>query len=910
MKQTGTTSPNITLNKDNYAPASTVTSPTHHKGEIMLDDGNNLDDVDLTQVTDPTYTDTTGAKQIHVGDHKLQYKNVGLRGVDAGNYDLYLPPIPAVGNGNKVVGNTVYLDGKIIAREITRDSFKVYDSATNAEVTAEKVYDGNATYTPGGSVYLSTNAPASGNVGIVTRDQGHITFALTGGKGTFKDAAGANSTKNVAEARKIAYNVTGVADTHTDSDGIGYELDDYYVLDADGVTKHSLSSAFDATGQGRITPKALTATVVNNHITKVYDAKQNQTDGNRNDIIGDALVTLSGFVSGETRTNTSTAMYASPNVAWDNTANAPTSQTVTYTAKFDRGTGAEADNYTLDPTAHTTTVTNSASVSGSYTGTITPRDLKLTFGDVTKVYDGTADNATKNVTALDDGLSGAVTTADGTTAAGISAAALSSVTSSYGDFSGTTFNANRNAGNRVVEYVGLAGALGTNHNYAIADKQYGKGTITRRRIDPSGFQVRKDGTIADASKVYDGTDLSDLPSGASLVTPTATSGNTGIVAHDAGKITFKLKDGTSGYYSSDRDGDHRTSHVSEAKYVAYDIVAQTSDDTNNPLSNYTFGSAAAEAAGTLKNLEKITNANPAHVTADGSITSAPLHAQTRSIEKVYDGLAAHTDGNRDAVADKDTIITFTGWVTHNGITEKRTNNSSAVYQAGHNVGAKDVAYDAITSNVTTKNVTYTAALTGNYADDYEIVDITGAGAATAGVTTTVADAGKITPRALKIVMNDVSKTYDGNAKNTTVTVKKITDDVANSLISTILSDDNITAGALTNKYRDKMTAAPDDYKSVYGQGSTDASFKENPNVASDANGETIENGKDVQYTNMRKAFTERFSSSTSPGNYTVEQNVYGKGTINRYNIDPNHFNVVDLNGDPARGERVYDGTAV
>ena len=900
MKQTGTTTPNITLNKDNYAPASTVASPTHHKGEIMLDDGDHPDVVDLTQVTDPTYTDTTGAKQIHVGDHSLQYKNVGLRGADAGNYDLYLPPIPAEGNGNKVVGNTVYLDGKIIRREITRDSFKVYDSATNAEVTAQKVYDGNATYTPGGSVYLSTNAPASGNVGIVTRDQGHITFALTGGTGTFKDATGANSTKNVAEARKIAYNVTGVADTHTDADGIGHKLDDYYVLDADGVTKHALSSAFDATGQGRITPKALTATVVNNHITKVYDAKQNQTDGNRNDIIGDALVTLSGFVSGETRTNTSTAMYASPNVAWDNTANAPTSQAVTYTAKFDRGTGAEADNYTFDTTAHTTTVTNSASVSGSYTGTITPRDLKLTFGDVTKVYDGTADNATKNVTALDDGLSGAVTTADGTTAAGISAAALSSATSSYGDFSGTTFKANRNAGNRVVEYVGLAGALGTNHNYAIADKQYGKGEITRRRIDPSGFQVRKaDGTIANASKVYDGTDRSDLPQGASLVTPTATTGNTGIVAYDAGKITFKLQDGTHGYFSRDADGNNRTSHVSEAQHVAYDIVAHTDDATNNPLSNYTFGSATAT---TLKNLEDVNNTNPAHVTASGTITPAALHAQTHSIEKVYDGLAAHTDGNRAAVADKDTIITFTGWVTHNGITEKRTNNSSAVYQAGHNVGAKDVAYDAITSNVTTKNVTYTAALTGNYADDYAIVDITGAGAATAttGVTTTVANAGKITPRALKIVMDDVSKTYDGNAKNTTVSVKEITDTIGSAVIDDILSDDNVTALDLTNQYLAKMTAAPADYKSAYGRGNTDAAFVENVNAS---------NGTphDVQYTNMRKAFRTEFGSS-SAGNYSVEENAYGKGTINRRNIDPNNFRVVDDHDVTSHAMKEYDGT--
>ena len=900
MKQTGTTTPNITLNKDNYAPASTVASPTHHKGEIMLDDGDNPDDVDLTQVTDPTYTDTTGAKQIHVGDHNLQYKNVGLRGADAGNYDLYLPPIPAVGNGNKVVGNTVYLAGEIIRREITRDSFKVYDSATNAEGTAEKVYDGNATYTPGGSVYLSTNAPASGNVGIVTRDQGHIKFALTGGTGTFKDAAGANSTKNVAEARKIAYNVTGVADTHTDSDGIGHKLDDYYVLDADGVTKHSLSSAFDATGQGRITPKALTATVVNNHITKVYDAKQNQTDGNRNDIIGDALVTLSGFVSGETRTNTSTAMYASPNVAWDNAANAPTSQAVTYTAKFDRGTGAEADNYTLDPTAHTTTVTNSASVSGSYTGTITPRDLKLTFGDVTKVYDGTADNATKNVTALDDGLSGAVTTADGTTAAGISAAALSSATSSYGDSSGTTFKANRNAGSRVVEYVGLAGALGTNHNYAIADKQYGKGEITRRRIDPSGFQVRKaDGTIANASKVYDGTDLSDLPTGASLVTPTATSGNTGIVAHDAGKITFKLKDGSHGYFSSDRDGNNRTSHVSEAHYVAYDIVAHTDDDTNNPLSNYTFGSATAT---TLKNLEDVNNTNPAHVTADGSITPAALHAQTHSIEKVYDGLAVHTDGNRAAVADKDTIITFTGWVTHNGITEKRTNNSSAVYLGFGGGQGKDVAYDAITGDITTKNVTYTAALTGNYADDYKIVDITGAGAATAtaGVTTTVADAGKITPRALKIVMNDVSKTYDGNAKNTTVSVKEITDTIGSAVIDDILSDDNVTALDLTNQYLAKMAAAPANYKSTYGRGNTDATFAENVNAS---------NGTphDVQYTNMREAFRTKFGSP-SAGNYSVEKNVYGKGTINRRNIDPNRFDVVDDHNVTSHATKEYDGT--
>lgn len=915
MKQTGTSTPNITLDKSKIAPAIGVTPSTIPDGAIMRNDSDVVDDVDLTNVTDPTYTDTAGNAQIHVGNHKLQYTNVGLQGADARNYDLYYTPDS--GTKTAVTDRKVYLAGEIIRREIPSTGFEVYKkvtaptgAVTQVKVDAEKVYDGTSSYAPESGTYLTSNITTTDpNKGIVARDLGHITFSLTPGKTAhFTDDNGTETT-HVSNTTGVAYNVTG----HTDN-AAEYQLGDYYIkVKVNGSNiDTALTNTFDVTGKGKITPKLLTATVVNSNITKVYDGWTKQTDGNRTLTSGEDLITLAGFVTGETRTNTSTADYATKNVILDGSGT-PTKQNVTYTASFDRGTGVASEDYILDAAATGTnryqkTLTTDSS-GDQTTGIITPRPVTVKFAAVTKVYDGTAVNT--DITANDLGdtaVDKAVLQDDGKSASAISAAGI---TSRYGDRTAASFAENRNAGSRAVEYVGLAGVLGT--NYAVDNKQYGKGTITRRRIDPSGFQVRKaDGTIANASKVYDGTDLSDLPQGASLVTPTATSGDTGIVAHDEGKITFKLKDGTHGYFSRDADGNNRTSHVSEAQHVAYDIVAHTSDDTNNPLSNYTFGSAAAEAAGTLRNLEKITNANPAHVTASGTITPAALHAQTHSIEKVYDGLAAHTDGNRAAVADKDTIITFTGWVIHNGITEKRTNNSSAEYQAGHNVGAKDVAYDAISSDVTTKNVTYTAALTGNYADDYAIVDITGAGAATAtaGVTTTVADAGKITPRALKIVMDDVSKTYDGNAKNTTVTVKKITDDVANSLISTILSDDNITAGALTNKYRDKMTAAPADYKSVYGQGSTDASFKENPNVASDANGETIENGKDVQYTNMRKAFTERFSSSTSPGNYTVEQNVYGKGTINRYNIDPNRFNVVDLNGDPARAERAYDGTAV
>ena len=901
MKQTGTSTPNITLDKSKIAPAIGVTPSTIPDGAIMRDDNDTVDNVDLTNVTDPTYTDTAGNAQIHVGDHSLQYTNVGLQGVDARNYDLYYTP--ESGTKTAVTDSKVYLDGKIIRREIPSTGFEVYKKVTNpstsavtqVKVDAEKVYDGTSSYTPESGTYLTSNITTTDpNKGIVARDLGHITFSLTPGKTAhFTDDNGTETT-HVSNTTGVAYNVTG----HTDN-AAEYQLGDYYIkVKVNGSNVDTaLTNTFDVTGKGKITPKLLTATVVNSNITKVYDGWTKQTDGNRTLTSGEDLITLAGFVTGETRTNTSTADYATKNVIPDGSGT-PTKQNVTYTASFDRGTGVASEDYILDAAATGTnryqkTLTTDSS-GAQTTGIITPRPVTVKFADVTKVYDGTAKNT--DITANDLGdtaIDKAVLQDDGKSASAISPAGI---TSRYGDRTAASFAENRNAGSHAVEYVGLANVLGT--NYAVDNKQYGKGTITRRRIDPSGFQVRKaDGTIANASKVYDGTDLSDLPTGASLVTPTATSGNTGIVAHDAGKITFKLKDGTHGYFSRDADGNNRTSHVSEARHVAYDIVAHTDDETNNPLSNYTFGSATAT---TLKNLEDVNNTNPAHVTASGTITPAALHAQTHSIEKVYDGLAAHTDGNRAAVADKDTIITFTGWVTHNSITEKRTNNSSAVYLGFGGGQGKDVAYDM--DGITTKNVTYTAALTGNYADDYAIVDITGAGAATAttGVTTTVANAGKITPRALKIVMDDVSKTYDGNAKNTTVSVKEITDTIGSAVIDDILSDDNVTALDLTNQYLAKMTAAPADYKSAYGRGNTDAAFVENVNAS---------NGTphDVQYTNMREAFRTEFGSS-SAGNYSVEKNVYGKGTINRRNIDPNNFRVVDDHDVTSHATKEYDGT--
>lgn len=908
MLQSGGT-PNITLDKSIAGPTTAQVNAGQQPqdGALMSNDNDTQDTVNLTNVSDPKYTNTAGTKeQIHVGAHKLQYTGVGLTGTDAGNYELYYRN--ANNDKTQVTDGKVYLDGKIVPRPILSSEFKLYRTGTTDEITVQKVYDGTAKYKDklDDGTYLSSNAPASGDTGIVARDQGHITFGLTNDGSYFKRSDG-TATKNVKEADGVAYNVTGKADGAVDADGEHlYRLGDYYVQV--GSEKKTLDQKFVVSGAGRITPKALTATVRKNHIEKTYDAKQNQTDGNRNDTPGDQLVELSGFVESETRKNTSKAVYATRNVNWDAATQTEKSQTVTYTAAFDKGTGVESDNYTLDQTPGTMSVTNAQTLTGSYTGTIKQRPLGLKFADAEKIYDGTADNTThKTVKSLDDGLSGAVTTDDGTTNAdGTIAAPLSlgSITSRYGKGSAASFTEDRHAADgKIVEYTGLKNALGANHNYKIEDKQYGAGKITRRLIESSGFQVRKkDGTIADATKVYDGTDKFRLADGSYLVAKTAGgSPNTGVVDRDKDNIYFTMK-GQEGHFLKGSSGTTRTSHVSEAERVAYSVIANTKDGDVSPLSNYYFGNSYAEAD--RRNLENVKGTDPRDaVTAMGKISAATLTAQTQKITKVYDGWKKHTDGNRKEVTG-DSVVSFTGWVEHDGTVERRTNSSTATYADGN------VARDA-DGNIIEKSVTYTAKLTGEYADDYKIVDGThestphGTGANT---TVTLADfktdasGGKITPRKLNITMDKVSKTYDGKAENTDTTQTKVTqftDNIAGSKLAEILGDDNVTQARLTNRYTSMMAGDPT--LSSYGRGSTDDTFAKNVNASNGTD-------HDVQYQKMGKAFRDEFGTN-SAGNYAVDETVYGKGTINRRDISSDNFQVRDANGNVKDAEKVYDGTS-
>ena len=830
----------------------------------------NKDDVALEDISNPTYVDASGNAQIHAGNNQIiRYKNVKLKGADKDNYELYYK-LPS-GTPTKLTDDKIDLKGDIYRRQIKVDNFKVYDKGTHAGADATKVYNGNENYTLDTStVYLSSNqADTTDTTGIVERDRGYITFALTGNTAKFKKSDGTTDTKNVATAEKIAYNVKAQADgTHVDAIyGEHHLLSDYWVFTG---RDNALTDAatFDAQGKGTITPKTITAAVKGN-ITKVYDAlpAHNET--------GDNIVQLNGIESGDTVTNESTADYGTKEVVYS--GGTPTTKTVTYTAKFSIANADEAQNYTFSAQATpatSTPVTKTKNLTGL--GTITPRSVVFKFKSADKIYDGTTTNTKIAVDSYDDGENGGIITRD----FGASGPTLPSTITS-------TYNTKHAGDNKTVTYTGLANALGG--NYTVTDTQTGTGKIERRLIKNSGFQVLRNGVRADAEKVYDGTDIFTLKSDEKLVAENAAPAtDTGIVADDEGKIHFKIS-GAQGHFIKGTSAADTTSHVSEADHVAYNIIAATDDGTNSPLRNYYFGASAADK----RNLEAVNGTDPKDaVTAAGRITPAQIQAVTKEITKVYDGMAEHTDGNRNIQRGSGIV----DLALINDASGQPVNTSTASY------ADKNVARD-MSGNIIKKSVNYTAQLTGKYADDYQIVDAgnhvisTASGSGDNKTVTaalgSVADAGTITPRKLNITMGETSKRYDRSAANNSASVAQITGAQGDIAVNnTILGADGVTAGDLQAEYRTQLTGDPT--LSSYGRG-TGAAFAENVNASNGTK-------HDVRYKKMKTAFDNKFSAVKD--NYEVDETVYGKGTITRKEINGATFKVSG-----GKATKAYDGTS-
>ena len=419
------------------------------------------------------------------------------------------------------------------------DISKVYDGTTNATAGAGTLAAGDII--SGDTVTLDatniTAAYADKNVGAGNKTVNYSGIALTGadannytiaatatGNGTITPKAltvafadtnktyDGNKTANAGVAMFSSSYIISGDDVTLDTTNLTAEYTDKNVGTANKTVKYS-GIALTGTDAGNysinatyqntnstIWPKVLTANFDN--ISKTYDGGVVATENGK---------TLVGVVSGDTVEFATgiTGTFADKNVGTD--------KDITYSGIV--LTGDDANNYSIAATA-------------SGKGTITQKAITVTFADISKVYDGTTNAAAgAGSLAAGDIISGDTVTLDAT-----------NITAAYAD-------KNVGAGNKTVNYSGIALTGADASNYSIATTATGAGTITPKAITA---------TFADISKVYDGT-----------TNATAGEGTlSGVIASDEGKVNVT---GTATY--DEKNAGSRT--------VNYTDVALSGAEANN-----------------------------------------------------------------------------------------------------------------------------------------------------------------------------------------------------------------------------------------------------------------------------------------------------------------------------------------
>ncbi len=251
----------------------------------------------------------------------------GSNAVNAGTYSYQSGSLWSDQQGYIITANlgTLTITPKALTVTLTGDPTKVYDGTASATLTA-----GNYAVTgfvSGQSATVNSNAPATG------------TYA----------SANAGTNDTVTAASMLASSDL-TASSNTD------------------LSNYTLPTA-PASGQGTITPKALTVTLTGDP-TKVYDgtASATLTAGN---------YAVTGFVSGQSATVNSnapaTGTYASANAGTNDTV---TAASMLASSDLTASSNTDLSNYTL-PTAP-----------ASGQGTIDPAPLTITANSETMTYGG------------------------------------------------------------------------------------------------------------------------------------------------------------------------------------------------------------------------------------------------------------------------------------------------------------------------------------------------------------------------------------------------------------------------------------------------------------------------------------------------------------------------------------------
>lgn len=575
----GTENTDISFKAGEITPKALTLTADASKRLTKVYDGTNAikgtvaDAIANLQVTGTVASDTVNVKgtadaevkydAVNAGTRNLIINGLTLDGDAAKNYYLkdsngkvLYDPTGYFGEQIVTADNvTANNAGLITPRMLDKNSFKVYNAVTGIWENGNKTYDGTADFSYDANTRLGQDTIVDGfgtDSGILASDINKINFTLGGAKFTTADgvteAADATASGLTTAAKKLAYTVTI---TGTDNKVLSnYTFD---TTSTENSTTLAQQPNTTVSGAGTINKRDIKLAGNNRtNLDKEYDS-QDTVAANYNtwDPATGVITYANGsdaLVASDGTSVKLTGKYSDKNVAYDVDGNV-INKNITFAAEL---TGAKAANYNLRTQSITQNKDNIA-----ISGKITPKNLTVTFGDVTKVYDGTTKVTAAMLTGKES-LNGKISGDDLTI-----------------DLANTAAKANYNSADVImankVTYTGIALDGTDAKNYHLQNTAYtGNGTITKKTINSADdLEWRVNDKL---TKIYDGN--TNLPS-------TVTKDNLQLFvngvsyANNSTGLNYTL--GTSSHYDS------ANSNNGQVQAVTYQI--QLTDDSGN----YNFG---------------------------------------------------------------------------------------------------------------------------------------------------------------------------------------------------------------------------------------------------------------------------------------------------------------------------------
>ena len=730
--------------KANAATAETVSSLLSSDKTVtglQKDDSGKTDNVTLgfqdndakgtygTKHADGTFTADGSA-----GAHDVELAGIQLSGTDAGNYNLidasgnivwgekYTAGADANASGTltavgKTSGGTAYLKGTITRRNLTADGFTWYDGGTPHVVADNtKEYDTTSDYTAANGKRV--NKADGSAVGLVTGDS--VAFTVNGSGTHFVQATVADGkvtvsnddAKTVKDANAIAYAVMVSGE-----DARNYTLNGSDIRDGGTATVY---------GEGKITPRTLLVRAANGKVfEKTYDgdAALKTSDGKGTAAnpftLADGYLAYTGGDSHRLLNDgakiTYTGTYSDKDVARDASGKA-TTKDVTFTAQVKDADGQPSQNYVfLNGDSKSTTMAFVGK------GIINPAKITaVTLDDVSKTYDGTADNTSAT-------LKGAAGIVSGENYADILQAGTASkyvVKNSDGSYQETP---HVNATNARYT-ISLTNPRG---NYDLALPQdadghylaYGKGTITPLTIKSITLHPVQNTEI---TKVYDSSDAVTHEEKGKTITAGSYVGTLEAdIPGSTSKLTFTQGAQSLGYTVADARFDEKNSHNGKKQGVTYylDVTGQ------DGYADYAFDRSL------LENGKVKASYAPGGIITPKDVTPV---IRRQDLTKVFDG-TTDVVGASGTKLSGDALVDLLGVYPSDNI----QNDSTAQYQNA-NVNRAGNYADG------TGFVRYAYKLSGDTGENYRLTQTSGTGS------------GTITPRHLTATFSAVQKVYDGD----------------------------------------------------------------------------------------------------------------------------------------------------